>query len=135
MALSRISVSVSTPPQAPYWQPDGITPSGLVGQCPGPEAGFPHTSEVGENGNSVNLRTRQYSKVPQKSGYQKKFALTGFSEGQLNPAPSVFLEKRVGLLEAASTPPHNGPKYVAYVTLYGASVSVAGRQVGQAPLI
>jgi hypothetical protein len=82
----------------------------------------------------VNFRARQYSKVPQKSG-SAKFALTEFSEGQLNPAPSVFLEKRVGLLEAASTPPHNGPKYVAYVTLYGASVSVAGRQVGQAPLI
>jgi hypothetical protein len=82
----------------------------------------------------VNLRTRQYSKVPQKSGSQK-FALTEFSEGQLNPAPSVFLEKRVGILEAASTPPQNRPKCVAYVALRGARVSVAGRRVGRAPLL
>ena len=83
----------------------------------------------------MNFQARRYSKGPQKSGSQKKFALTEYSEGQPNPAPSVFLENRVGVLEAASTPPQNGPKYVAYVALYGARVSVAERQVGQAPLL
>ena len=82
-----------------------------------------------QNGHSVNLRTRQYSKVPQKSG-SAKFALTEFWKGQLNPAPGVFLEKRVGVREAASTPSQNDPKYVADVALYGARVSVAGRRVG-----
>ena len=110
-------------------------PVGFGWSMPRARGGLSLYKRSWQNGKSVNFQARRYSKVPQKSGYQKKFALTGFSEGQLNRAPSVFLEKRVGVVEATSTPPQNGPKYVAYVALYGARVSVAACQVGQAPLL
>ena len=52
-----------------------------------------------QNGNPVNFQARRYSKGPQKSGSQKKFALMEFSEGQLNPLLAYFWRSAWGSLK------------------------------------